>query len=719
MARRTLHKHQSAPAADTPIKKQRPLGLWVAIAATLLLGGIPFALGKYIELNSPDPFDGGAYAYSAQRLLTGARLWVDEISSAQPCTLLCNVLGVKFFGFNDSGPNIIQMLLQIGGLAMLFYGVRRLFGNIAAVVSTALAAIMLSAPIVAKYGNVKEQFMIPFAIVAACAFALHEISGKKYWAVIAGAASICPYYFKPTGIAVVVAIGICLMVKLLLAGRNWKSVFVTLALWVIGAAFGLLFPASLYIWQKNLSGFWKTFPVVLLEGIILFGTLAFIAFAAFHHTPWKRIGTALRSVDRKLWKYGAIAVAVALTLSMLIIAFTRGADIKQDIPSYIKSIPCVRIPAQSWTFIKGKVNHIIVRSGLMSEGGYVGLSRKARPLSQQAPQVMRYYHAVGAVVYPALATALLAAGIWLWRLIKKKKNENPLRPVAAFLALWWLIDMTLVWISPHSYEQYYLPLCASGAMLFACAVGDWNGWLTRSINKLPALAAAGASVIVLSALLFPVFAGFTKSPDTGVEYKNVRTGQPERRRGYAQSLASVRSQDAAPWQAVADYVRSNSASDDTLYVWGWFPGIYVRAQRMAPVPRAYEADMHIDPPHVLARQIETLVGRFEKNPPAYIVDSIKRHYPFDRLPFELWPIVPPNTFGNAQPRLLRNDPAEIEAFEKGYAAMLRQRFGEDEALRFEAMKPFRDFVMTRCRFAGQFGSHMLYEYRKPAPAQTP
>jgi hypothetical protein len=32
-------------------------------------------------------------------------------------------------------------------------------------------------------------------------------------------------------------------------------------------------------------------------------------------------------------------------------------------------------------------------------------------------------------------------------------------------AVWWLLDMTFVWISPRSYEQYYLPLNASSAML--------------------------------------------------------------------------------------------------------------------------------------------------------------------------------------------------------------------------------------------------------------
>jgi hypothetical protein len=73
-------------------------------------------------------------------------------------------------------------------------------------------------------------------------------------------------------------------------------------------------------------------------------------------------------------------------------------------------------------------------------------------------------------------------------------------------------------------------------------------------------------------------------------------------------------------------------------------------------------------------------------------------------------------FGNAQARHLANDPREIEAFEHAWSQMLAQRFGQEEAQRFAAMKPFRDFVMTRYRFVQNFGYHMLYEYRPSLPS---
>jgi len=52
------------------------------IAAVVVLAGIPFALGKYFEFNSPGAFDSGAYSYSAAHILDGAEIGVEEKPSA-------------------------------------------------------------------------------------------------------------------------------------------------------------------------------------------------------------------------------------------------------------------------------------------------------------------------------------------------------------------------------------------------------------------------------------------------------------------------------------------------------------------------------------------------------------------------------------------------------------------------------------------------------------
>ena len=137
-------KRRRAKAAAAVIKdrtsevKKRK---WVAVVLALVLAGVPFGLGKYIEFNSPGAFDSGAYVYSAKHILDGARMGIEERSSARPATLLMNMIGVGLFGFGEAGPKLIQGLLQAGALVLMFYTMRRLFGAASAVMGVTVAAV--------------------------------------------------------------------------------------------------------------------------------------------------------------------------------------------------------------------------------------------------------------------------------------------------------------------------------------------------------------------------------------------------------------------------------------------------------------------------------------------------------------------------------------------------------------------------------------------------
>ena len=147
---------------------------FLTAALILVLAGVPFGLGKYFEFNSPEPFDGGAYLYSAQRVLSGARIGVEEKPSAQAGTLLVNMLAVRLWGFKDIGPKVLQMIFQAAALVFMFVTMRRLFGTLAAAIGVIVASVYLSAPLIAKYGNVKEQFMIAFMIAGVCCFVFYR-----------------------------------------------------------------------------------------------------------------------------------------------------------------------------------------------------------------------------------------------------------------------------------------------------------------------------------------------------------------------------------------------------------------------------------------------------------------------------------------------------------------------------------------------------------------
>ena len=271
MARRRKQTHP-APTTETPSRPQAT-GLIISILAALILGGIPFGIGKYIELNSPGPFDSSAYVYSAQHLLDGAQMGVDELPSARPDTLIMNLIGVKLFGFSDTGPKIIQMILQLAALVFMFITLRKVFGAVASVAGVALAAIYLSSPMIAKFGNVKEQFMIAFMIYSACAFLWYEITQKRYWLILTGFFALQPYYFKPTGMSVVFAIVLYLVISRIIS-RKITTLWVEMALFLCGFAAGLILPGSLYLWQHCLPDLFKSFPpvaAVLGMGVLLLG----------------------------------------------------------------------------------------------------------------------------------------------------------------------------------------------------------------------------------------------------------------------------------------------------------------------------------------------------------------------------------------------------------------------------------------------------------------
>ena len=254
-------------------------------------------------------------------------------------------------------------------------------------------------------------------------------------------------------------------------------------------------------------------------------------------------------------------------------------------------------------------------------------------------------------------------------------------------AVWWLLDMAFVWISPRSYEQYYLPLNASGAMLGGYLIAIHTRLLENPVNKNAWRAVGIIGLLVMIIMSWHIFFGIEKSPHSNIDYGG-------KRRGYAQKLKEIENRKKGAkgsWEIVAQYIRSSSTDSDTIYVWGWVPGIYVQAQRLSPVPEAFEGTMHTLSPEALSKKVKAMVSTFEKEPPKFIVDTHKIHFPWDRPPLELWP--------QTQRGFLPLEQRNIDQYDAEYIKMLRDKIEPDEALRYEAMKPFRDFVMNNYEIA--------------------
>jgi len=269
--------------------------------------------------------------------------------------------------------------------------------------------------------------------------------------------------------------------------------------------------------------------------------------------------------------------------------------------------------------------------------------------------------------------------------------------------------MAFVWASPYSYEQYYLALNASAAMLGGYIVALYRDRVSSTPFRGRRIAVGAGAVLVMIMMSWHIFFGIEKSPHSGMSYGR-------KARGYIQKYQEIslrrRGDVQAAWEAVGDYIRAHSTADDKIYVWGWFPGIYVQAQRFSSASRAVL--MPRPAPDELAGSISTLLAEFHKEMPKFIVDSRKRDVPMERPPYELWPIAPKGFMGLDKSTFLPLNKDVIELYDKQWARFLRERFGEDEARRYEILRPLRGFVMNNYHVVSMFGEHVLFELKTTA-----
>ncbi len=612
---RPVHKDKK-PAAVTG-KSGSEL---TAIILVAILAGIPFGIGRYLELNYPDPYDSAANVYSAQHILNGARIGIDEKPSAALGTLLVNILGVWLLGFRELGPKLIQMICQASALIAMYIALRKLLGKLPAAVSVIVASIYISSPLIAKFGNVKEQYMITCMVTAMSLFVLRQTGGSWWYSFLAGAIVSWAPLFKETGLSAIGAIGLFVILQPIFRHRTWKQTGIDIALLLAGATAAM---APLYVWI---------------------------------------IG----------WK-----VQISLPYSFV------------------------------WENVKGLLPG---HQALPQADTYVSSLRATIPFSQQWPRVLRFYLALCLPV--SLALGSIAARIGKMVLNPSKKSEPAIvgrdydRFVLLF-AIWWILDMAFVWISPASYEQYYLPLTASGAMTGGYLIAVWRDKLISAVFKTKWVITGIGSLILMVIMSWHIFFGLPRSPYSGIKY-------PAKRNGYVQRWNEVWHRKHAgwkgPWEIAGEYVRDHTQPSDKIYVWGWVPSIYLSAQRFCPAPKAFESEMHTRPPEQLEQIIDGLLGYFNKEMPKYIVDSRKQHLPLDRLKFELWPIV--NYSSRGQPQFLQLDPQIVAEFERQWEQITRDRFGNDEARRFEIMGKFRKFIRENYDIVQMFGNCVVFKLKK-------
>jgi len=607
------------------------IAFWFVII--FVLAGVPFGLGKYIEFNSPGPFDSASNVYSAKRIVDGARIGIEERPSAATGTLIVNIIGVRLFGFSETGPKLIQGILQAAALILMFWVMRRLFGTTAAAVGVIIASVYLSAPLIAKFGNVKEQYMIAFMVLGISCYVLGQLDGRWWMTLLAGGMLSWAPLFKETGYSSIAAVGLFVVAQPFFKNRTWKRTATDTGLLLTGAVIAM---APLYVW-------------ILAGG---------------HH---RRLPYSF------VWKQ----VTLVFTDSKSVRGYEpSGLEFDED-ATQDKDTLLGRYVVQSWRVLTPEQRKEVVF------------------------RILRYYRLLILPIALALGSivARLIRLFWVRPGSSEIQTKKDCERFVLLFAVWWLLDMAFVWVSPRSYEQYYLPLNASAAMLGGYLIATYRHKLKTTLYKPRWVVIGLAGLMLMIVMLWHIFFGIETSPHSGTKY-----GQ--RRRGYLQQMDAIAKQGTATggvWQFVGRYIRENSRPDEKIYVWGWVPGIYLEAQRFSSAPKAFESDMHRKSPQELADAIKELLTVFEKEPPRFIVDTYKRHFPWDRPPLELWPVI-----RNRIAQELGARPADSE---KVYAEWLSRNFGEDEAKRYEEMRPFRIYVMKNYNVVRPFGEMLLFRLR--------
>jgi hypothetical protein len=617
--------------------------LYILIIA--LLAAIPFIMGKYIEFNSPDAFDSASNVYSAEHIIQGAKINVDERPSAATGTLIVNLFGVKLFGFSEFGPKFMQLIFQAAALIVMFLAMRKAFGTLAAGIGVIVASIYLSSPIMAKNGNVKDQFMISMMVLGISCFILYLMNNKIWLALLSGAFLAWAPLFKETGYSATGAVGLFIIVKLVFRHTALKKTGINIGLLFAGAAISL---APVFIWIFTFQ------PKALLPHEVLFRTFY----------------SALKSSDETSEPDKEQAEAIADNTE------------QKKLPFWLKLVPAGYVRG-SWSEMSSDDVKVLFK------------------------RVLRYY---SLLIIP-IALACFAIIIRLIRRILQIRKKLPAESVKPYeqyvflLAVWWLLDMLFVMGSPRSYEQYYLPLNASGAMLGGYFVAQYSDKYKASLNKPAWLAAGALGVLLMIIAVWPVFFGISKSPHSGTAY-------PAKQRGYFTQIQEIKylhkNNLIYPWQQVGDYIKSRSKPDEVIFVWGWYPGIYVRAQRLSSAPKAFEGSMHTLTPEQLSERVEEILSGFKKEPPKFIVDSRKREFPWDRPQLELWP----ENLWSVKIDQAQDD-VIIKLFDEQHENLLKEKYGgEEEALRYKAMAPLRRYMMRYYKVVGKFGTgdtfHVLF-----------
>ncbi len=694
--------------ADSPVLQNSKWmihrGIWIAIA----LASIPFLYGKVLEFRFDGPFDGARAVYDAQMILHGGKLRQDYVPTAGPAMLLINVLGVGFFGYSELGPELFQFLFQATALGLMFFTLRKVYGLIPAAAGLFLAAFFLSAPPYCKYGNVKEQFMIACMVISACGMMRYHLGEGWRWMLLAGAFGVNTYFFKPTGVSVILAMLVFVLIQRIRNRRSWRQFAGDITGLLAGGGMGLAPLLFFYAWQGEFIYFLNKIPLLndvlgfFMEGVHR-RTSEIVGGGAYIQGS-QEVSDFQSQFQEVMIRYHDFLIPIGC--SLFVVFGSIGRMVRRRLRAGDAAGAPGGKPAENGNHEEFTLFFLV---WWLLDMGFVWISPRS---------YVEYY-------LPLNSSAAMLSAVAMSRCRKHILGYIGLMGCWAF-SQWILIGLS--WIPDFPYLTWQCRWEKGYGVFFLLHALPLAGafllyWGMRSPRLL------GIRRVLILLLFGGMFLWWI-APHGIQFYKRTML----LREMYADGKQ-------APWQSVGQYIRDHSGPEDRIYVWGWYAGIYMASQRLSPVRMSCYGDMHAEPPNVVAGRIREFLLEMEAAPPEFIVDTQAAHYPIRAHPiFDLWP-----RWDNAhKARLsLRYSPYEpldedlwmsypemekygsklfldvenytyalLEHPERPGGPMDPRRARElavEERKRHEAMQPLREYVMKHYEFVpGPFLPHFVY-----------
>jgi hypothetical protein len=180
-------------------------------------------------------------------------------------------------------------------------------------------------------------------------------------------------------------------------------------------------------------------------------------------------------------------------------------------------------------------------------------------------------------------------------LLAARVREARLAPI-----WWWLIGMTgAAFVGGRMYGHYFLMMLPALVVLGGIAADRWLGepMLARRWRLLAGVTAAGAIGFLIAAMVY-------------------------------EGSTSTFWRPIPDYRLAGDYVRQRTSPEDRVFVWGWFPALYLAADRCPSTRFVYT--------HVLAGEHgrsqnvpegwQMLLDDLTREPPLYVLDTSPGNY---------------------------------------------------------------------------------------------